>query len=67
MTPRMSVLPSRPFAKKASGAFQPAAVRAVMSPVSSVEMSEPSVADRNSVTGAVSTPVAEATAPASLA
>ena len=40
MTPQMSVRPSRPFATKTSGGFQPAFVSAVMSAFSSVATSD---------------------------
>ncbi len=51
MTPQMSVVPSRPLATKASGAFHPAFVRSVMSAFSSSITSDASAERRSSVTG----------------
>ena len=55
MTPQMSVVPSRPFATKTSGGFQPALTSSEMSAFSSVITRPASAARRSSLTGAVST------------
>jgi hypothetical protein len=52
MMPQMSVWPSRPFATKTSGAFQPVFARALMSPRSTVASSELSEVCRSSTIGA---------------